>query len=124
MYNFDFVKPSSIAEAAKLLGSDGAQALSGGQTLMPTMKQRLASPSDLVDLRHARALGPGRGPAHASRGGLDAHDQPMRLADIVAVGTSVVVVDVPSCGPRPSRPVPSMKASARPVRYAISAVIG
>lgn len=50
MHNFDFAKPSSIAEAAKLLGSDGAQALSGGQTLMPTMKQRLAAPSVLVSL--------------------------------------------------------------------------
>jgi carbon-monoxide dehydrogenase medium subunit len=50
MHNFDFVKPSSIAEAAKLLGQDGAQPLSGGQTLMPTMKQRLASPSVLVSL--------------------------------------------------------------------------
>ncbi len=50
MHNFDFAKPSSIAEAAKLLGSDGAQALSGGQTLMPTMKQRLAQPSVLVSL--------------------------------------------------------------------------
>lgn len=50
MHNFDFVKPSSIADAAKALSSDGAQALSGGQTLMPTMKQRLAAPSVLVSL--------------------------------------------------------------------------
>ncbi|TXH94031.1 MAG: xanthine dehydrogenase family protein subunit M [Pseudorhodobacter sp.] len=50
MHNFDFAKPSSIAEAAKLLASDGAQALSGGQTLMPTMKQRLAAPAVLVSL--------------------------------------------------------------------------
>ena len=50
MYDFEFAKPSSIAEAAKLLGTDGAQALSGGQTLMPTMKQRLAQPSVLVSL--------------------------------------------------------------------------
>lgn len=50
MHNFDFVKPSSIAEAAKLLGQEGAQPLSGGQTLMPTMKQRLAAPAVLVSL--------------------------------------------------------------------------
>ena len=50
MHNFDFAKPSSIAEAAKLLGSDGAQALSGGQTLLPSMKQRLAAPDVLVSL--------------------------------------------------------------------------
>lgn len=50
MHNFDFVKPTSIAEAVKALQADGAQALSGGQTLMPTMKQRLAAPSVLVSL--------------------------------------------------------------------------
>jgi aerobic carbon-monoxide dehydrogenase medium subunit len=50
MYNFDFVKPTSIADAAKAMAADGAQALSGGQTLLPTMKQRLASPSVLVSL--------------------------------------------------------------------------
>ena len=50
MYDFEFVKPSSIAEAAKALAADGAQALSGGQTLLPTMKQRLAAPGALVSL--------------------------------------------------------------------------
>jgi carbon-monoxide dehydrogenase medium subunit len=50
MHNFDFVKPSSVADATKALGKDGAQALSGGQTLLPTMKQRLAAPSVLVSL--------------------------------------------------------------------------
>lgn len=50
MYNFDFEKPSSIAEAVAALGSEDAQALGGGQTLLPTMKQRLASPSKLVSL--------------------------------------------------------------------------
>lgn len=50
MHNFDFVKPSSIAEATKALAADGAQALSGGQTLIPTMKQRLAAPDRLVSL--------------------------------------------------------------------------
>jgi carbon-monoxide dehydrogenase medium subunit len=50
MYDFEFVKPSSIAEATKALSADGAQALSGGQTLLPTMKQRLASPGTLVSL--------------------------------------------------------------------------
>jgi carbon-monoxide dehydrogenase medium subunit len=50
MHNFEFVKPSSIADAVKAMGSDGAQALSGGQTLIPTMKQRLAAPTVLVSL--------------------------------------------------------------------------
>jgi len=50
MHNFDFVKPSSIADAAKALAGEGAQALSGGQTLIPSMKQRLAAPATLVSL--------------------------------------------------------------------------
>lgn len=50
MHNFDFAKPATIAEAAKALAADGAQALSGGQTLVPTMKQRLAAPTTLVSL--------------------------------------------------------------------------
>ena len=50
MHNFDFVKPSSVAAAVKALSAEGAQALSGGQTLLPTMKQRLAAPAVLVSL--------------------------------------------------------------------------
>ncbi|MEZ5913228.1 MAG: FAD binding domain-containing protein [Paracoccaceae bacterium] len=50
MHNFDFVKPSTVAEAVSALTRDEAMALSGGQTLMPTMKQRLAAPSVLVSL--------------------------------------------------------------------------
>ena len=50
MYNFEFVKPSSVADAVSALSGDGAQALGGGQTLIPTMKQRLASPDTLVSL--------------------------------------------------------------------------
>jgi aerobic carbon-monoxide dehydrogenase medium subunit len=49
MYNFDLVKPKSLADAVAAL-ADGAQALSGGQTLLPTMKQRLADPGVLVSL--------------------------------------------------------------------------
>ena len=50
MYNFEFVKPSSVADAVAALGAEDAQALGGGQTLIPTMKQRLASASKLVSL--------------------------------------------------------------------------
>ncbi|WP_413718029.1 FAD binding domain-containing protein [Silicimonas sp. MF1-12-2] len=50
MYNFEFTKPSTIDEAVAALKGDEAQALGGGQTLIPTMKQRLASPATLVSL--------------------------------------------------------------------------
>ncbi|MGG7568680.1 FAD binding domain-containing protein [Rhodovulum sp. DZ06] len=50
MYAFEFVKPSSVAEAVAALRDEDAAPLSGGQTLIPTLKQRLAQPSKLVSL--------------------------------------------------------------------------
>ncbi|MDP2494940.1 xanthine dehydrogenase family protein subunit M [Shimia thalassica] len=50
MYNFDYEKPSTVADAVAALGNEDAQALGGGQTLIPTLKQRLASPTTLVSL--------------------------------------------------------------------------
>ena len=50
MYNFEFKQPKTISEALTALKCDEAQVLAGGQTLIPTMKQRLASPSTLVSL--------------------------------------------------------------------------
>ena len=50
MYDFDLVIPASVAEASAAMKADGAQALGGGQTLLPTMKQRLAAPETLVKL--------------------------------------------------------------------------
>ena len=50
MYDFELVKPASIGDAVKAMARGDAQALSGGQTLVPTMKQRLASPAVLVSL--------------------------------------------------------------------------
>jgi carbon-monoxide dehydrogenase medium subunit len=51
MYNFNYQRPQSVADAAKAIaGKDEAKLLAGGMTLIPTLKQRLAKPSDLVDL--------------------------------------------------------------------------
>lgn len=50
MYAFDIERPTTIADAAAALKDEDAQALGGGQTLIPTLKQRLASPSKLVSL--------------------------------------------------------------------------
>ncbi len=50
MYAFDLERPATVADAVAALGADEAQALGGGQTLIPTLKQRLASPSVLVSL--------------------------------------------------------------------------
>jgi aerobic carbon-monoxide dehydrogenase medium subunit len=50
MYNFEFAKAKTIADAVAALAAEDAQALGGGQTLLPTMKQRLAQPAVLVSL--------------------------------------------------------------------------
>ncbi len=51
MYSFDYQRPASIAEAASIASAgDDAVFLAGGMTLLPTLKQRLAQPSVLVDL--------------------------------------------------------------------------
>ena len=52
MVNFDYVRPATLAEALTLLRSDPeAKPLSGGPTLIPTLKHRLARPTLLVDLQ-------------------------------------------------------------------------
>jgi aerobic carbon-monoxide dehydrogenase medium subunit len=50
MHNFTYSRPTSIADAVKALGAADARPISGGQTLLPTLRARLAEPSALVDL--------------------------------------------------------------------------
>nr|WP_281300277.1 MULTISPECIES: xanthine dehydrogenase family protein subunit M [unclassified Iodidimonas] len=51
MYSFTYQKPDSVTAARSAFeAADDASYLAGGMTMIPTMKQRLAMPSDLVDL--------------------------------------------------------------------------
>jgi carbon-monoxide dehydrogenase medium subunit len=51
MYAFEYHRPKTVAEAVSLLqGASDGKLLAGGHTLIPTLKQRLASPSDIIDL--------------------------------------------------------------------------
>ena len=51
MYNFEYSKAKSVADAAKAASGDAeAKILAGGMTLIPTLKQRLAKPTALIDL--------------------------------------------------------------------------
>ena len=57
MYNTNYQRVSSTDEAvAAMAAAEDGKYMSGGQTLIPTMKQRLASPSDVIDLRHIDAM--------------------------------------------------------------------
>ena len=58
MYDFNYHRPRTSAEAvAAVSGAADGQFLAGGMTVIPTMKQRLARPSDLVDLAGVSDLG-------------------------------------------------------------------
>jgi aerobic carbon-monoxide dehydrogenase medium subunit len=51
MYNFEYMRSASVADAAAALKkSSDAKLMAGGQTLIPTLKQRLAKPSAIIDL--------------------------------------------------------------------------
>ena len=51
MYEFNFNRPASVADAlAAMADSDDGQFMAGGQTMIPVLKQRLAMPSDVVEL--------------------------------------------------------------------------
>src|SRR5262245_5222248 len=56
--NFEYEAPSSIQEAISLLEQygDEAKILSGGQSLIPLMKLRLASPGWLIDINNITGL--------------------------------------------------------------------
>jgi len=57
MYDFHYHRPKTLADAVGLLkGKDEARPMSGGMTLIPTLKQRLAKPSDVVDLGGIKEL--------------------------------------------------------------------
>jgi carbon-monoxide dehydrogenase medium subunit len=57
MYDFAYHRPKTVADAVNLLKSKPeARPMSGGMTLIPTLKQRLAKPSDVVDLGGLKEL--------------------------------------------------------------------
>ena len=57
MHNFTYHRPGSVEEAAQALSaaSDGTL-MAGGMTLVPTLKHRLADPTDVIDLGGVAAL--------------------------------------------------------------------
>ncbi len=57
MYQFNYERPKTLADAESLLGkADDPKILAGGQTLIPTLKQRLAMPSDVIDIGGIKEL--------------------------------------------------------------------
>ncbi len=53
---FGYADPTSLDEALTLLAEDGAKVLAGGQSLLPLLSMRLASPATLVDINRIPGL--------------------------------------------------------------------
>ena len=53
---FTYAAPATLAEAVQLMQGADVKPLAGGQSLLPLMKLRLASPGQLVDLRRIGEL--------------------------------------------------------------------
>jgi carbon-monoxide dehydrogenase medium subunit len=56
MFTFTYLHPSTVNDALAALAREDVKLLAGGQTLIPTMKQRLASPAVIVDLGRVAGL--------------------------------------------------------------------
>ncbi len=56
MYAFEYHRPHTLSGALADLEKADAKALAGGMTLLPTMKQRLAQPSALIELKDVAEL--------------------------------------------------------------------
>jgi carbon-monoxide dehydrogenase medium subunit len=58
MQEFNYHRPAKVGDAAKLIKkAKNGKLMSGGMTLIPTMKQGLASPSDIIDLNGLKNSG-------------------------------------------------------------------
>ena len=80
MKAFEYAGPTTVEDAAKLLGSDGAAALAGGTDLINRMKEYVSSPSRVVNLKGIKDLSGIQGDASK---GLTI-GATTKLADIVA----------------------------------------
>ena len=56
MYNFSVERPTTIADAVEALDGGEASVMAGGQSLLPTMKLRLADPEHVIDLSNIAEL--------------------------------------------------------------------
>lgn len=83
--SFDYHRPSSVADAIKLLADLGEEArpLAGGHSLIPMMKLRMASPEHLIDLGGIAALkGVCRSGADIVIGAMTTQHELLQSADI------------------------------------------
>lgn len=85
METFNYHRPRDLSAALKLLQNPAAKALAGGHTLLPSMKQKLAAPEDLVDLAQLTELqGIRCSEAEVQIGAMTSHSQVAASSEIAA----------------------------------------
>lgn len=84
MHAFEYRKPAAVAEAVTLRESDeDSSYLAGGMTLIPTLKQRLAQPSAVIDLNAISELrGVSVTATHVTIGAMTRHAEVAASADV------------------------------------------
>jgi carbon-monoxide dehydrogenase medium subunit len=84
MYSFNYHRPTSLDAAAQLRADcEDAVFLAGGQTLLPTIKQRLAAPTDVIDLGAVAGLaGIDINDKRVSIGAMTRHAEVARSSDL------------------------------------------
>ena len=93
MYPTNYHKPDTLEAALALLSSsEEAKVLAGGHTLLPTMKNHLAAPTDVVDIRGIASLS-----GISEEGGrrVVSVDQEVRVGERLAVGPASAEVTLP-----------------------------
>jgi carbon-monoxide dehydrogenase medium subunit len=84
MYAFEYHRPTSVRQAANLAAkAEDMKFLAGGHTLLPTMKQRLAAPANLIDLSQVPELrGIERSPRSVTLGAMTRHAEVAQSPDV------------------------------------------
>jgi carbon-monoxide dehydrogenase medium subunit len=84
MYAFEYYRPTSVRQAASLLGkAEDAKIVAGGHTLLPTMKMRLAAPANLIDLSQIADLrGIERSARSVTIGAMTTHSEVATSAEV------------------------------------------
>jgi carbon-monoxide dehydrogenase medium subunit len=90
MYDFNYQAPKSLAEAVQAIAkAEDGKLVAGGMTLVPTLKQRLAHPSDLIDLAKIPELkGIKRDPTSITIGAMETHAE--------VAGSELVAAAIPA----------------------------
>jgi carbon-monoxide dehydrogenase medium subunit len=86
MYDFTYQAPATLTDALAAIGAaEDGKLMAGGMTLIPTLKQRLAQPSDLIDLgKIAELRGIAVGGGAVTIGAMTTHAEVAFSAEVAA----------------------------------------